>query len=454
MKVTTEQVEAIAPDQKSLTAASKLLKMNKWPEIAQSQDGMIWGACQGSGANPYLVVADTQDLWYKCTCPSRKFPCKHALALFWLYAQDASRFADDRELPDWAVQAIGRRRKKGKSETDKERSSDPSKNIAKASTGAQERPKKKKAPSKSKQAATLASAMEASQELEGWISDQMRSGFSVLLKDPVSHCRRIAARLVDRKASVLAGRVDELPSLLLGLPNEQRPDALIAEFSKWVLLCRAFRANPDREDLRREIVRSESRDDLLENPDAPRILSQWEVIGAQNKSRRDGLIQQGSWLLNLDPASKTRVALLLDFFPASSGRRNHAFQDGEQFRAQLCFYPGSLLQRAVIVERQSVQELMPWPSQDAVDLQDPLHPWSLALMQRPWSEHALVQLQAGRVVNQNKRGWWISKDKKTTLPLSECVSFNQEAVEYRALWGIWNGFALDPIRLLETKECN
>ena len=29
---------------------------------------------------------------FKCSCPSRKFPCKHGLALLLLQAQDASRF--------------------------------------------------------------------------------------------------------------------------------------------------------------------------------------------------------------------------------------------------------------------------------------------------------------------------------------------------------------------------
>lgn len=430
--------------------------MNKWPELAQGEDEIIWGACQGSGANPYRVVADTNDLWYKCTCPSRKFPCKHALALFWLFAQDSSRFASGKELPEWAEESIGRRRKKTKANkpaaSDKAAEDGPKKSIAQASAQAGEAPKKKKAPSKSSQASTRESAIEATLELESWIGDHMRSGLSVLLKDPVSHCRRISARLVDRKASVLAGRVDELSPTLLALAKEQQPDALIAELSKWILLGRAFRANPQSEELHREIIRSETRDSLLENPDAPRIHSQWEVIGTQNKTRRDGLVQQGTWLLNLAPSARVRVALLLDFFPTSLGRRGLAFQSGEQFTGELCFYPGALLQRAVIAERQPAEQPMPWPTQEQASQHDLLHPWTQALMQRPWAESALLQLPPGRVVNHKEQGWWVSSDKAMALGLSERVSINQQAFEFPALWGVWNGFRLDPIRFVESTE--
>lgn len=46
----------MAPDQSALTAAAALLKPAKWPLRAQSGP-LIWGECQGSGANPYRVVA-------------------------------------------------------------------------------------------------------------------------------------------------------------------------------------------------------------------------------------------------------------------------------------------------------------------------------------------------------------------------------------------------------------
>jgi hypothetical protein len=89
MGLTRSAIEAMAPDQSALSAASALLKPAKWPMRARS-GGLIWGECQGSGANPYRVAADTEDPGSKCTCPSRKFPCKHALALMWMFVEEGS----------------------------------------------------------------------------------------------------------------------------------------------------------------------------------------------------------------------------------------------------------------------------------------------------------------------------------------------------------------------------
>lgn len=81
MKVDLKAIEALAPDQPSLKTAAGLTKPAKWSGASVSAEGqLIWAACAGSGANPYRVIADVADLGSKCTCPSRKFPCKHALA--------------------------------------------------------------------------------------------------------------------------------------------------------------------------------------------------------------------------------------------------------------------------------------------------------------------------------------------------------------------------------------
>lgn len=108
MALTLERIEALAPDQSSLTAARKLLKPAIWPLLAAEQ-GFLWGECQGSGATPYRVIVSEADGGYKCTCPSRKFPCKHSLALMWLRADGKATFAPA-DLPEWVKDWFGRRR--------------------------------------------------------------------------------------------------------------------------------------------------------------------------------------------------------------------------------------------------------------------------------------------------------------------------------------------------------
>jgi uncharacterized Zn finger protein len=113
MSLALERIEALAPDQASLGAARKLLKPSSWPTLAEGE-GLVWGECQGSGATPYRVVLNEADAGYKCTCPSRKFPCKHTLALMWMRAETTTA-STPATLPEWVKDWLSRRR--GKSTT-------------------------------------------------------------------------------------------------------------------------------------------------------------------------------------------------------------------------------------------------------------------------------------------------------------------------------------------------
>ena len=99
MSLTRERIEGLAPDQASLAAALKLVKPAGWPVLAASTGAdVLWGECQGSGATPYRVVTTADGGGYKCTCPSRKFPCKHVLAVLWLRVDKPERFEKYRAL--------------------------------------------------------------------------------------------------------------------------------------------------------------------------------------------------------------------------------------------------------------------------------------------------------------------------------------------------------------------
>src|SRR6516164_9307153 len=109
MAMSLSKIEALAPDQASLHAARKLLKPATWPTLASDGAGLVWGEAQGSGSTPYRVVISEVDAGYKCTCPSRKFPCKHSLALMWMRAEAKNPFATDTP-PPWVNDWLARRR--------------------------------------------------------------------------------------------------------------------------------------------------------------------------------------------------------------------------------------------------------------------------------------------------------------------------------------------------------
>jgi len=110
--LTKDKIEQLAPDQASLGAALKLMKPASWPILAREADAsLLWGECQGSGAVPYRVIVSPSDVGYKCTCPSRKFPCKHVLAIMWMHCDKPERFEPDAS-PDWVQDWLSRRRPK------------------------------------------------------------------------------------------------------------------------------------------------------------------------------------------------------------------------------------------------------------------------------------------------------------------------------------------------------
>jgi len=78
------RVLALAPDAPSQRAAQSLVSGRAWPTAGAAEPGALWGECSGSAAAPYRTVVDLSGPAYRCSCPSRKFPCKHALALLLL----------------------------------------------------------------------------------------------------------------------------------------------------------------------------------------------------------------------------------------------------------------------------------------------------------------------------------------------------------------------------------
>src|SRR5579863_8886303 len=75
-----ERVLDLAPDESSRRSAVALGRPARWTGAGVAGD-VLWGLCAGSGKNPYQTIVDLSGPAYKCSCPSRKFPCKHALGL-------------------------------------------------------------------------------------------------------------------------------------------------------------------------------------------------------------------------------------------------------------------------------------------------------------------------------------------------------------------------------------
>ncbi len=85
MHVSEAVVKALAPDPASFRNADAIEQAGQLVQLNSSPDGhILFGECLGSGKSSYTVSADFTDESspaFSCSCPSRKRPCKHALAL-------------------------------------------------------------------------------------------------------------------------------------------------------------------------------------------------------------------------------------------------------------------------------------------------------------------------------------------------------------------------------------
>jgi hypothetical protein len=444
VKIDLQAIERLATDQPSLKAAAGLAKPGKWSGVAASADGaLIWGECAGSGANPYRVMADLRDLGNKCTCPSRKFPCKHVLALLWLNAEAILPFASA-DTPDWVTDWLGRRRT---GVAPKAAAPAAAKDLRAAQEIEPEAPEDPKAVARREAAAakragdTERAVLDALDALEQWVGDQLRQGLSAFIDDATARCRRIGARLVDGKAATLAGRIDELPARLLALPAPARVHGAVIELGKLVLLARAYRAAPRDADIRRAVASSESRETIISDPEALRLMAHWEVLAEQVRTRRDGLVSQTTWLLNLGETGP-RFAMLLDYFPASAGRRGSVFTPGDQFAGEVLFYPARAPLRAVLVNRAPIPDAAPlgWPGPgDALDavLAEPL-------LAEPWALDMPILLPAGRLaVDGAGQPWWRAQGGGIALPLAGQAEGLFRGTDLIRTAAIWSGSRLE-----------
>lgn len=90
IEINEAYVDGAAPNTDAAKNGRGLAVKNKLAKLHTSEDGtLLFGECQGSGKLPYQVSCDfarPDQPTYRCSCPSRQFPCKHCLGLLYAYA--------------------------------------------------------------------------------------------------------------------------------------------------------------------------------------------------------------------------------------------------------------------------------------------------------------------------------------------------------------------------------
>ena len=103
IKLTEEYVRSTAFNDSSFTNAKKLASSSKIIKtfISKEKD-LIFGECLGSGKSNYVISVDfinPNEPIFRCSCPSRQIPCKHATGLLYAYYLNPGHFAEG-EIPE------------------------------------------------------------------------------------------------------------------------------------------------------------------------------------------------------------------------------------------------------------------------------------------------------------------------------------------------------------------
>lgn len=457
MALTLERIEALAPDQSSLTAARKLLKPATWPLLAAGE-GLLWGECQGSGATPYRVIVSEADGGYKCTCPSRKFPCKHSLALMWLRADGKVAFTPAR-LPEWVKDWLGRRRgpSVAPETTTEDGAPKPKPSIELAATEAEPEADQKAearaiAARERNRVEREAAVLAGLDDLDLWLADQVERGIAAFVGQSSKECRAIAQRMVDAKAPGIAGRLDALPTRLFTLPEPVRPHAAIQELGQIHLLSEAYRRQADLPpslvaDVRQAAGWSLTREALLADEMALRIKANWHVVATLSEVQPDRLRRVETWLMREAVQDVSpHFATLIDFVPVATGAASGGYVPGDRIHAELIYYPSAKPLRAQIISisggAQYSAEAFELPS---ATLEDSYADYERAITELPWLGTWPLTFRKSRVKRSGESLFLCGANDTLALPLPESqatTALPLSSLDNLDGIALWNGYHL------------
>ncbi len=109
-KINEQFILSIAPNPAAASNGKKLSSGGSFIKLYHSSDDTFFmGECKGSGKNPYITSADYIDPEkpvFRCSCPSRQFPCKHSLGL--LYEMMSDKNFEICDIPEDIIRKRGK----------------------------------------------------------------------------------------------------------------------------------------------------------------------------------------------------------------------------------------------------------------------------------------------------------------------------------------------------------
>jgi hypothetical protein len=431
ISLTPEQVIAQAPDAASAKAGRDLAMLAKWVSAGFDEQA-VWGECKGSGKLPYQISIELAEPAFNCSCPSRKFPCKHGLGLLLLYAANQLKAGAP---PDFCSEWLAKRSENKERKREKTEAELTPEEIA--------RREKAKIKRTGEREIKVAAGL---QELEMWSSDMIRQGLAAAQSHPTEYWEKMSKRLIDAQAPNVARLVRQMSSLVYqkNRYGEKLPEKLLEHLSRIYLICESYRRIGELPEAVQADVKTAVgftfKEEELQNVEV--VEDTWQILGVR-VFEEEKLRVQRVWL----SGEKSRRRALLLNFAFQNQPLEVGFVAGAKFSAEIAFYPGNFPQRAYVKTRKESQTIeTPFGCENFTDF---LSDYCDALAKNIWLETFPAMLL--NVVPVRRGKFWYLRDRDGELLQIDSdfdAVWNLFAVcgnEPRAIFAEWDGEMLLPL---------
>jgi hypothetical protein len=432
----------MAPDSSALTAGRKLANVKQWKLLGRSAQA-LWGECQGSAL--YQVRIDLSTLTTRCSCPSRKLPCKHSLGLLLLAAASPDKIVEG-EAPEWVSTWLAQRAASQKARetkaADKDKETKPSDRAGTSLAGARQKNAQKR----------LAQVTQGIEQLDLWLNDLMRHGLASLETQSSHFWEQQAAQMINAQAPGLATRLRGLAAIPNASPDWT--EKLLVQLGKLALLTEAFHHIDKldlnlQEEVRQLIGWTVKEQDVLAT--GKQVHDDWLFLGQRTVELDHGRSQR-TWLLGVQ---SQQPALLIQF--AMNGAAfAESYPVGKLLSATLAYWPGAASQRALIHTRDE----QAYPINDQLPgvetLQAFLDIVATTLASNPWRDRFLCVVRDVVTYYRSDGSLWYIRDREgAILPLVKGEHWQLMAMAGGRpidLAAEWNGETLLPLGVYTDGE--
>jgi hypothetical protein len=403
-------------------------------------DVALWGECKGSGKEPYKVRIDLVHMGYACSCPSRKFPCKHCLGLMLISATSSKLTAN--QPPPWVAEWLEKREER-KSKVEKRAQT---KETTPETAAARQKDAARRAEKREKLADI------GIESLEKWLKDFARAGLAGAQSAPASFWNDQAARMVDSQLPGAARLIREMATL----PGSRADwaEILLLRLARLHTLVHAYRRletlpQTTQQDVRGLLGWSVNQDELLASTSGCR--DDWLVLHTHTElDEKTNLRTQVNWLWGRD---EKRIAQILNFAHQSQAMDASLVQ-GLVLQGELVYFPAAYPLRAIFKDKRVVNEkVVPHGYRSVHDL---LQSYAFMLGSNPWLEDFPAILETATPMRANEG--WLLKDAQgyvLSLPASHPSAWELFALgggRPLTVFGTWDGFAFTPLAAWEAER--